>query len=182
MVIKETRIRVDDLIRGYRNNEDTGVVAFNGSLDVRPPYQREFVYDDVKQRAVIDTILKGYPLNIMYWGKTGAEGDYELIDGQQRTISICSFARGDFHIIFNGEKVYYVNLTDEQKRSFKNYELTVYICDGDASEKLEWFKTINISGMQLTDQELRNAVYTGSWLYDAKRRFSKRNCIAMSIA
>ena len=181
MKIKETKIKIKDIMDGYRNSDENGVRAYGGRLDVRPPFQREFVYDDEKRNKVIDTLLKARPLNVMYWG-IDSYGDYELIDGQQRTISVCMFCAGQFSIRIDGENKYFNNLTDEQKELIKNYEFTVYICDGDTAEKLEWFKTINIAGEQLTEQELRNAVFTGEWLADAKRRFSRRGCIAQSLA
>lgn len=181
MKIHETKVKVKDIMEGYRNSEESGVRAFKGKLDVRPPFQREFVYDDEKRNKVIDTILKSRPLNVMYWG-VDSYGDYELIDGQQRTLSTCMYCAGQFSIKIDGEPKYFSNLPDEQKELIKNYEFTIYICEGDASEKLEWFRTINIAGEQLTEQELRNAVFTGEWLTDAKRRFSRRGCVAQSLA
>ncbi|MDR1782801.1 MAG: DUF262 domain-containing protein, partial [Dysgonamonadaceae bacterium] len=94
---------------------------------------------------------------------------YEVIDGQQRTISICQYVQGDFSI--NG--LAFHNLQNDKKEQILNYRLMVYFCEGTDSEKLEWFRTINIAGEKLTDQELRNAVYSGSWVSDAKRYFSK---------
>lgn len=176
MDIIETKITIRDLVNGYSDNQDNGVVAFDGKLDVRPPYQREFVYGDSERMAVIDTVFKNYPLNIMYWA-VREDGSYEIIDGQQRTLSICQFANGDFHFDFH----YFNNLSDDQKEAFLNYQLTVYLCTGTDSEKLSWFKVINIAGKTLTEQELRNAVYSGSWVSDAKRYFSKNQGPAYQI-
>jgi hypothetical protein len=139
-------------------------------LDIRPPYQREFIYKDKQRDAVITTITKEFPLNVMYWA-VREDRSYEVIDGQQRTISICQYVNGDFSYFFK----YFDNLQNNEKEQILNYKLMVYLCSGTDSEKLEWFRTINIAGERLTDQELRNAVYSGSWVSDAKRYFSKNN-------
>ena len=183
MTIQLVHIKVRDLFNGYQDNGSDGVVAYGGKLDVRPAYQREFVYKREQQQAVIDTVSKGYPLNVMYWADQGG-GRYELIDGQQRTLSICTFLNNDFSCkgLFQiPQSLQFGSLTKDQQDKLLNYELTVYICDGNPSEKLEWFKTINIAGEELTDQELRNAVYAGSWVSDAKRYFSKTGCAAYGL-
>lgn len=177
MEIKLTQVKVRDLVEGYADNEENGVVAYGGKLDVRPPYQREFVYKDKQRDAVIDTLTQGFPLNVMYWA-TRDDGTFEIIDGQQRTISICQFVNGDFAYLFR----YFHNLQPDEQDQILNYELQVYVCSGTDSEKLKWFKTINIAGEELTEQELRNAVYAGSWVSDAKRYFSKNNCAAYNLA
>lgn len=176
MKIELKPIKLKDLFQGYEDNEEEGVVAYGGRLDVRPKYQREFVYKDEQRDAVIDTVRKGFPLNIMYWVKND-DGNFEVLDGQQRTISICQYLKGDFSI----KEQYFHTLTEDQKEQILDYELMVYFCEGTDSEKLEWFKTINIAGEKLYDQELRNAVYTGEWLTDAKRHFSKTGCPAMGL-
>ena len=183
MTIQLVHIKVRDLFNGYQDNGPDGVVAYGGKLDVRPAYQREFVYKPEQQQAVIDTISKGYPLNVMYWADQG-DGHYELIDGQQRTLSICTFLNNDFSCkgLFSiPQSLQFGSLTKDQQDKLLDYELTVYICDGNPSEKLEWFKTINIAGEKLTDQELRNAVYAGPWVSDAKRYFSKTGCAAYGL-
>ena len=179
MKIELKEITVKDLFDGYVDNHDEGVVGYGGRLDIRPPYQREFVYKDEQRNAVIDTLRKNYPLNVMYWAvrDNGNFGVFEVIDGQQRTISICQYVKGNFSF----KDLYFHNLQDDQQKQVLDYKLTVYLCTGNDSEKLEWFKTINIAGAELTDQELRNAVYSGSWVTDAKRYFSKRNCAAYGI-
>jgi len=177
MDIKLVKLTVRELADGYEDRGDEGVVGFAGKLDVRPPYQREFVYKDKQRDAVIDTVTKGFPLNLMYWAVRD-DGDFEIIDGQQRTISICQYVQGDFSF----KDRYFHNLEDDEQQQILGYELTVYQCTGTDSEKLEWFKTINIAGVELSDQELRNAVYHGSWVSDAKRYFSKANCPAYGIA
>lgn len=177
MKIELRKITVRELTDGYHDNAEQGVVAFDGALDVRPPYQREFIYKDKQRNAVIDTVRKGFPLNVMYWA-VRQDGHFEVIDGQQRTISICQYVNGDFSI--NG--LAFHNLKDDQQKQVLDYTLMVYFCDGTDSEKLEWFRTINIAGVELTDQELRNAVYAGPWTADAKRYFSKSNCPAAGLA
>ena len=182
MDIEEKRIKVCDLIAGYENDPDTGVRAFNGRLDVRPPYQREFRYDDKQKEAVVHTILKGFPLNIMYWSVED-NGNYEMIDGQQRTLSICEFIQHDFNIKDEqGHTRFFNSLTDEDKKRFMDYELTVYFCKGTDKEKLDWFRVINIAGERLLDQELLNAIYTGPFVTDARKYFSKDKCPAYKIA
>lgn len=176
MQIELHKITVGELTEGYADNAENGVCAYGGKLDVRPPYQREFVYKEKQRDAVIDTLTQGFPLNVMYWA-TREDGTFEIIDGQQRTISICQYVCGDFAF----DMRYFHNLQPDEKEKILNYELQVYICSGTDSEKLKWFKTINIAGEELTDQELRNAVYAGSWVSDAKRYFSKNGAPAAKI-
>ena len=183
MKIELKEITVADLCDGYADNYDEGVVGYGGKLDIRPKYQRNFVYKEAQRNAVIDTLSRGFPLNVMYWAVRD-DGDYEVIDGQQRTISICEYVAGNFscHGLYGIDQPRaYHNLQDDEKEKIDNYKLTVYLCTGTDSEKLEWFKTINIASEKLTDQELRNAVYSGSWVTDAKRYFSKTGCVAQSI-
>ncbi|TNH33947.1 HNH endonuclease family protein [Campylobacter helveticus] len=188
MQIDKTEIKIKELIAGYtRDEESSQVIAYADSsgvarLNIRPKYQREFVYKEAQRNAVIDTILKGFPLNIMYWVKNvdfGAECEYEVLDGQQRTISICEYIKGSFSIQWNDKSQYFHTLSKDLQEKFLDYKLNVYVCQGSESEKLEWFKTINIAGETLTSQELRNAVYASVWLSDAKRRFSKPNGLAV---
>ncbi|MCK5537802.1 MAG: DUF262 domain-containing protein, partial [Bacteroidales bacterium] len=176
MNIELKEITVRELTNGYEDNEEAGVVGFNGKLDIRPPYQREFIYKDKQRDAVIDTITKEFPLNVMYWA-VREDGNFEVIDGQQRTISICQYVNGDFAYMFR----YFHNLSNDEQEQILGYKLMVYVCSGTDSEKLQWFKTINIAGEKLTEQELRNAVYAGSWVSDAKRYFSKNGCAAYGI-
>ena len=176
MNIELKEITIQELSNGYQDNNENGVVGFGGKLDIRPPYQREFIYKDKQRDAVINTITKNFPLNVMYWA-VREDGTFEVIDGQQRTISICQYVDGEFAF----QNRYFHNLKADEKEQILNYKLMVYVCSGTESEKLEWFKTINIAGEKLTEQELRNAVYTGSWVSDAKRYFSKSGCVAYNI-
>ncbi len=181
MDINLKSIPIRELIAGYTNNPDKGVFAYGGKLNVRPPYQREFRYNERQKQAVIQTIMKGFPLNIMYWSEDD-DGKFEMIDGQQRTLSICEFHTHDFNIIDESRGVLFFNtLTDNEKEAFLNYELTVYFCSGTDKEKLDWFRVINIAGEKLLDQELRNAVYVGPFIEDARRHFSKNGCAAYKI-
>lgn len=177
MIIEHRKVTVGDVAKGYSNDAEEGVTAYDGRLDVRPKYQREFVYKDAQRDEVVRTVLKGLPLNVIYWCKNGKES-YEVLDGQQRTISICEYVAGTFSV----DDKYFGNLTNDQRQKILDYPLFVYICDGTDSEKLEWFRIINIAGERLTEQELRNAVYSGTWISDAKRYFSKTGCAAHSIA
>ena len=181
MKIEPRQITVRQLAKGYEDRPaEGGVVGYGGKLDIRPPYQREFIYKDKQRDAVIETARKGFPLNVMYWSVRD-DGGYEVIDGQQRTISLCQFVEGDFSINIDGHRLAFYNLQDDQQDQILDYKLTVYLCSGTDSEKLEWFKTINIAGEELTDQELRNAVYHGPWTADAKRYFSKTGCPAYAV-
>lgn len=168
MKIELHKITVRELVDGYVNSEDEGVVAYGGRLDVRPKYQREFIYKPEQQTAVIDTAMRGYPLNTMYWA-VREDGTFEIIDGQQRTLSLCEYVAGKFAYLFR----YFGNLEKDEQEKLLGYELTVYFCEGTDSEKLEWFKTINIAGEELTEQELLNAVYAGPWTSDLKKYFSR---------
>ena len=179
MTIKQIEVTVGEVCNGYVNNEEQGVRGYNGLLDIRPPYQREFIYNEKEQQAVINTVLHGYPLNVMYWVKRNddAECPYEVMDGQQRTLSLCEYVAGKFSFEF---KNFFNQPSDTQQRIL-DYRLTVYVCEGEQSEKLEWFKTINIAGKPLNEQEILNAIYAGPFVSDAKRHFSKSNCGAFRL-
>ena len=170
MNIELKEISVRDLTNGYKDNAEDGVIGYQGKLDIRPPYQREFVYGDKERNAVINTVQMDFPLNVMYWA-VREDGNFEIIDGQQRTISLCQYVNNDFSI--NG--LAFHNLPKDKQELILEYKLMVYFCSGTDSEKLDWFQTINIAGKELTNQELRNAVYSGSWVTDAKRYFSKNS-------
>jgi hypothetical protein len=176
MKIELKEITIRELTEGFVDNAEQGVVAYGGKLDIRPPYQREFIYKDKQRNAVIDSVRKDFPLNVMYWAVRD-DDQYEVIDGQQRTLSICQYVNGDYSI----DGMYFHSLQDDQRDQILNYECMVYFCTGTPSEKLDWFSTINIAGEEHTDQELRNAVYAGPWTADAKRYFSKTGCPAYQI-
>ncbi len=181
MKIELQKIPIREVVARYVDSAEEGVVAYEGKLDIRPKYQREFVYTGKQRDAVIETIKNGFPLNVMYWVKTD-QGNFEVLDGQQRTISIGQYVNNDFSVDFNGRTAMFHNLTKEEQKQILDYELMIYFCQGSDKERLDWFKIINIAGEKLTDQELRNAVYTGQWLSDAKLKFSKTHCAAYLLA
>ena len=177
MKIQLNEITIREVSNGYLNSDEEGVVGYGKKLNIRPKFQREFVYKDKQRDAVIDTIKKNFPLNVMYWVKN-EDGSFEVLDGQQRTISFCEYIAGTFSL----NNLYFHNLTDVEKNQILDYKLMIYFCEGNDKEKLDWFKIINIAGEKLTDQELRNAIYSGTWLIDAKRYFSKSGCPAHGMA
>lgn len=179
MTIKQIEVTVGEIAEGYVNNEEQGVRGYGGRLDIRPAYQREFIYNDREQQAVITTVLKGYPLNVMYWVRRSDDADcpYEVMDGQQRTLSLCEYVANKFSYEFKA----FVNQPKDIQKRILDYRLTVYVCEGEPSEKLEWFKTINIAGKPLNEQEINNAVFAGPFVSDAKRHFSKSNCGAYRL-
>lgn len=187
MKIQERKIKVQELVQDYHEDDTTSrVVALGGKLDVRPEYQREYVYDGDQRDAVINTVLNGFPLNIMYFVDR-LDGTYEVLDGQQRIISICRYYQNQYSVKIPAatggyNPTNYPNLPDKgetfSKEAFLDYELTVYICEGTDKEKLDWFQVINIAGETLENQEILNALYHCAWLTDAKSAFSRRNCAA----
>lgn len=177
MKIDLNKIPIRKVIAGFKDSAEEGVVAYDGKLDIRPKYQREFVYKEKQRNAVMETIKNSFPLNVMYW-MIREDGSYEVLDGQQRTISIGQYVNGDFSL----NDRFFHNLTKEEQNAILDYELMIYFCEGTDKERLDWFRIINIAGEKLTDQEIRNAVYTGPWLSDAKSKFSKSNCAAYLLA
>lgn len=174
MNIDLQHVTVRELTDGYTDDGESGVRGYGGKLDIRPPFQREFIYKDRQRNAVINTVQRGFPLNVMYWAERD-DGSFEIIDGQQRTVSIAQYVKGDFSY----DELYFENLPSDLRSQILDYVLMIYICSGTDSEKLDWFRTINIAGERLNNQELRNAVYAGPWILDARRYFSRRGCAAM---
>ena len=177
MKIDLQKIKIRKVIADYKDSAEEGVVAYSGKLDIRPKYQREFVYKEKQRDAVIETIKKGFPLNVMYW-MIRDDGGYEVMDGQQRTISIGQYMNGDFSL----NSRFFHNLTKEEQNKILDYELMIYLCEGTDKERIDWFTVINTYGEKVNEQEIRNAVYTGPWLSDAKLKFSKSNCVAYLLA
>lgn len=169
-------IPISKVVEDYKDNAEDGCYAYGGKLNIRPPYQREFIYSGKKREAVIDSVKKGLPISVMYWVKK-SDGNFEVLDGQQRTISICQYVHGVFSIDHLGFK----NLMQSEKEQILNYKLAVFICEGTDKETLEWFKVINTPGTELNAQELRNAILPGTWLNDAKKYFSKNNCAVLQL-
>ncbi|MEL7666160.1 MAG: DUF262 domain-containing protein [Candidatus Shapirobacteria bacterium] len=179
MKIELKNIKIRDVVNGYSDDGENGVVGYGGKLNIRPAFQREFIYGEKERDAVIKTIRQGFPLNTMYWS-VDPDGNYELMDGQQRTISFCQYVAEIIPIRFDdGHELAFTSLTSDQQNQILDYELSIYVCDGAPSEKLAWFRIINIAGKPLTDQELLNAMHTGTWLTDAKRWFSKTSAPAI---
>ena len=176
MKIQLIDLTVRDLVAGYRDDGEGGVRGYGGKLDIRPPFQREFIYKGKQREEVIRTILRGFPLNVMYWSQRD-DGTYEIIDGQQRTISIAQYVTS----IFSVDGFYFHNQPLEIRDQVLDYKLMVYICEGTHKDKLDWFRIVNIAGEKLYEQELRNAVYSGAWVSDAKRYFSKSGCPAQGL-
>jgi len=186
MEIELRPITVREVVENFVDNAEEGVVGYGGKLNIRPAYQREFVYRDEQRSEVIRTIMRGYPstefpLNVMYWAKI-SDNHYELIDGQQRTISFCQYATNGFSIMIDGIPQNFDNLSPEKKEYFLNYKLQVYVCEGTNDERLDWFTIINVAGEPLAQQELLNANFTGPWLTSAKRYFMKSNSPAYLLA
>ncbi len=177
MKIDLHKITIRKVIAGYKDSAEEGVVAYGDKLDIRPKYQREFVYKEKQRDAVIETVKKCFPLNVMYW-MIRDDGGYEVMDGQQRTISIGQYVNGDFSL----SSRFFHNLTKEEQNKILDYELMIYLCEGTDKERIDWFTVINTYGEKVNEQEIRNAVYTGPWLSDAKLKFSKSNCAAYLLA
>ena len=177
MEITQTEVTVAEVFKNYVNNGENGVEGYGGNLNIRPKYQRNFVYNDEQQAEVIRTVMQNFPLNIMYWIDNGG-GKFEVLDGQQRTISICDYIKGTFGV----DNIYFHSLDATAKQNILNYKLTIYTCKSDSyEEKIKWFRVVNISGERLFEQELRNAVFASSFVDAARAYFSQNNCAAYRI-
>lgn len=177
MKIDLKKISIRDVFDGYKDSQEEGVVAYGSKLDIRPKYQREFVYKGYQRDAVLETVKRDFPLNVMYWMVKG-DGGYEVLDGQQRTLSICQYVNNEFSL----NERYFHSLTKEEQEQILNYQLMIYWCEGNEKERLDWFRVINTAGETLTEQELLNAAYTGPWLSDAKLKFSKSTGVAYLLS
>lgn len=171
----QTDITIKDICEGFVYNEleGKGLYGLAGKLTIQPEYQRNYIYADGKKDvAVIDSILKGYPLGLIYFNQTGDE-TYEILDGQQRVTSFGRYVTGKFAVEDeSGMPQYFSGLPEDKQQKILNTTLTIYICSGEESEIKEWFKTINIAGVPLNEQELRNAIYSGPFVTAAKAEFS----------
>ena len=169
-------LTVGDLVKDYQVDERHGIeTALGGQLNLRPPYQREFIYELKSQQAVVESVLKKYPLNVFYFVKLD-DGSLEILDGKQRIISLCRYVNGKFSIpILDGGRVRNFNFDEldaRQKSEFLHYPLIAFVCTGSPEESVDWFRVINLSGLKLTDQEARNALYVSPYVVDAKSYFS----------
>ena len=169
-----TEITIQALCDGFVYNEleGKGLFGLSGKLTIQPEYQRNYIYADGKKDvAVIESILKGYPLGLIYFNQTD-EDRYEVLDGQQRITSIGRFLAKKFAIMEDGKPLYFDSLPIEQQEKILNTKMLIYICNGTEKEIKEWFKTINIAGIPLNEQELLNAVFSGEFVTLAKAEFS----------
>lgn len=171
-----TKITIAELCEGFVYNEleGKGLFGLSGKLTIQPEYQRNYIYADGKKDvAVIKSILKGYPLGLIYFNKTG-DDTFEVLDGQQRITSIGRFLTAKFAVFLDGNTTpqYFHSLPIDQQQKILNTTLLVYECNGTESEIKEWFKTINIAGVPLNEQELLNAIYSGPFVTLAKAKFS----------
>lgn len=170
-----TDITIEDICKGFVYNEleGKGLYGLNGKLVIQPEYQRNYIYADGKRDvAVIESTLKGYPLGLIYFTKVG-ENKFEVLDGQQRITSIGRFITEKFAIKDeNGMEQYFTGLSTDKQEKILKTSLLIYECEGTETEIKEWFKTINISGVPLNMQELRNAIYSGKFVTLAKEEFS----------
>lgn len=165
---------VGDLCRGfvYNEYEGKGLFGLDGKLTIQPEYQRHYIYNDGKKDvAVIDSLLKGYPLGLIYFNLTPS-GQLEVLDGQQRITSFGRFVTDKFAITLNGRQTYFSGLDDVFRQKILQSRLVVFVCEGTEPEIKEWFETINIAGVPLNEQERRNAVHSGPFVTAAKSVFS----------
>lgn len=173
-----TDITVKDICNGFVYNEleGRGLYGLGGKLTIQPEYQRNYIYADGKKDvAVIQSVLSGYPLGLIYFNQTPS-GQLEVLDGQQRITSLGRYVTGKFAIKDeNGIPNYFSGLSAEQQQKILDTPLLIYVCEGEESEIKQWFKTINIAGIPLNQQELNNAVYSGPFITALKAEFSNSN-------
>ena len=171
----QTEITVKDLCEGFVYNEleGKGLFGLAGKLTIQPEYQRNYIYAaDHREAAVIDSILKGYPIGLIYFNKVGKDR-FEVLDGQQRITSIGRYLTHKFAIKDeNGMEQYFDGIAEDKQAKILKTKLLIYECEGTESQIKEWFKTINIVGVPLKPQELRNAIYSGPFVTLAKAEFS----------
>lgn len=169
------KLTVKEVCEGfsYSSVEEKGLYGWNGKLVIQPEYQRNYIYDTKdKDKKVIDSLLKGYPIGLFYFNKT-PNGMYEVLDGQQRITSIGRFLNGKFAVNDSNKNAQiFSSLNKELQDKLLNTELLIFICEGEESEIKEWFDTINIAGEPLNNQELLNAIYSGSFVTLARKEFS----------
>ena len=167
---------VGDICKGFvfDKNEGKGLFGLGGKLIIQPEYQRNYIYGDGKRDvAVVESLLKGYPLGLIYFVKN-ADGMYEVLDGQQRITSFSRYVNKSwpFAVQIGGKPRYFDSLDADQQKLILDAPLTIYVCEGNPSEIQEWFETINITGVPLVKQELRNAAYHGPFVTKAREVFS----------
>jgi uncharacterized protein with ParB-like and HNH nuclease domain len=170
-----TDITIEDICDGFIYNEleGKGLFGLSGTLTIQPEYQRNYIYADGKRDvAVIESILKGYPLGLIYFNRVN-NNSLEVLDGQQRITSFGRFVTNKFAIKDdNGMEQYFSGIATDKQQKILNAKLLIYECEGEESEIKEWFRTINIAGVPLNNQELLNAVYSGPFVTLGKEEFS----------
>ena len=167
---------VEEICKGFTYNEaeGKGLFGLSGKLTIQPEYQRNYLYAEqngAREIAVIESVLKGYPIGLLYFNRVD-ENHLEVLDGQQRITSLGRFITRKFAIRINGMEQYFDYMAEDLKEKILKTELLVYECEGTESEIKEWFKTINIVGLPLEEQEILNAVYCGPFVNKAKEVFS----------
>jgi len=172
----KTEITVEQVCKGFVYNEleGKGLFGLSGKLVIQPEYQRNYLYaqgNGEKEISVIDSVLRGYPLGLIYFNKL-SDDRFEVLDGQQRITSIGRFLTGKFAIKVNGMEQYFHGLAKDLQEKILQTKLTIYECEGEESEIKEWFETINIQGIPLNEQELLNAIYSGPFVTKAKEEYS----------
>ena len=177
MDIVRKNIKIKNLVEGFTEKGIDGVFSMNGQLNIRPSFQREFVYTGSERERVIDSVIKGRPLNIIYFSQND-DGSYEVLDGQQRITSICQFATNQFSAKIEGKnKSMAILKSHKEDQKFFDYEIEVNVCTGTKEELIEWFEIINIANKPLTKQEIRNAVYSGPLVSSLKSDYSDRGTL-----
>ena len=169
-----TDITISDLCKGfqYNENEGKGLFGMNGKLIIQPEYQRNYIYNDGKKDvAVVQSVLRGFPLGLIYFTLRD-DGMYEVLDGQQRITSLGRFFTNKLPIVYDGREQNYNSLDEDLKQKFSKTPLTIYICQGTEKEIKDWFQIINIGGVRLNDQEMRNAIYSGPFVTALKALYS----------
>ena len=177
MNITPKKISIRELVEGYEKDEDDRIAGWGGKLDIRPAYQREYIHENNPEfkQNLIKSIYLQRPINLIYFAKR-SENAYELLDGQQRILTICKYVNDqEFHINLEGKICYFKQLEAESRdNKILDYSVHVHICEGEVKELMDWFRTINTGAHKLSDQELRNSLYNGPWVTDAKRWFTKK--------
>ena len=169
-----TNITIADLCKGfvYNESEGKGLYGWNGKLIIQPEYQRNYIYNDGKKDvSVVQSVLRGFPIGLIYFTLRD-DGMYEVLDGQQRITSLGRFFTNKLPIVYDGREQNYNSLDEDLKKKFSETLLTIYICQGTEKEIKDWFQIINIGGVRLNDQEMRNAIYSGPFITALKALYS----------
>jgi 5-methylcytosine-specific restriction endonuclease McrA len=178
MKTKLRQYSVEEILKGFVYNEleGKGLFGLDGRLVIQPEFQRHYIYGDGKRDvAVIDSLLKGYPLGLIYFNVDSANDKLEVLDGQQRITSVGRFVTGKFAIKVAGKEQVFSSLAKDDQQKILESELLIYECEGTETEIKEWFQTVNIAGVPLNKQELLNAIYSGPFITRTKAEYSNSN-------